>query len=65
MDANVPLKSLYIFRQQGNLLHFQGLLHNVCFSFQKMPFISYFHLFLFKLVFHKSCAKIYVLTPVG
>jgi hypothetical protein len=40
--------SFYVFRQQGNLLHFEDKLRNLCFIFNKMLFISLFYHFLFK-----------------
>jgi len=46
MRTNVqktPKNSLYIFRQQGNLLHFSDMLHNLLFS-TKCPL---FHNFFF------------------
>lgn len=36
---NTPRNSFYKFTQQGNLLHFKGMLHNPCCIFHKMPFI--------------------------
>ena len=33
-------RNCYIFRQQGNLLHFSDLLHNLCFIFHEILFIS-------------------------
>jgi hypothetical protein len=36
---NTPRCSFYIFRQQGNFSSFLRL-HNLCFIFHKMPFIS-------------------------
>jgi hypothetical protein len=38
---NTPRNSFYLFRQQGNLLHFEDMLHNLCFIFHTMLFISY------------------------
>jgi hypothetical protein len=42
------INSFYIFGQQRNLLHFQDILHNLYFIFQKMLFISEFNLFMFQ-----------------
>jgi hypothetical protein len=39
--------SFHIFKHQGNLLHFEGTLHNFCSTFHKMSFISVVF-FLFK-----------------
>ena len=44
---NTPRNSYYVFGQQGNLLHFEDMLHNLCFIFQTMLFSSRFHLFFF------------------
>ena len=39
------------------------MLQNLCFIFQKMPFISYFYSFKCKeCIFHKPCAKTYIPT---
>jgi hypothetical protein len=40
MQENTPRNLFYIFRQQGNLLHFKDMLNNLCLIFQKMLFIS-------------------------
>ena len=40
MYENTPSNSFYIFREQGNLLDFEDMVHNLSFIFYKVPFIS-------------------------
>lgn len=52
-------ESVTIFIQQGYFLHFESMLHNLCFTSYNFPFTSHFHIFWFKYyIFHKACAKI-------
>ena len=39
ISKNIPMNSLYTFRQEQNLLHFLDMLHNLCFIFHKMTII--------------------------
>ena len=40
MWENTPRNTLIIFRQEGNLLHFEIMIQNISFILRKMAFIS-------------------------
>jgi hypothetical protein len=56
----IPIQIHFIyFRQQGNLLYFRHILHNLYFIFHKMSFISKILSFsILKYIFHKPCHNI-------
>ena len=41
MQENNPVSALYLFRQEGNLLLFLDMLHNISFIFHKMEFLDF------------------------
>jgi len=44
-------KTFYVFRQEGNVLYFEDILHDFCFIFQIMPLISLFYLISVLIIF--------------
>jgi len=47
-----------MFRQQGNLLHFEDMLHNSVYFIQNAVYFIILSLLLKQYVFHKPCAKV-------
>jgi hypothetical protein len=43
--------AIHLIEQQGNLLHFEVILHNLNFIFHKMSFISQFYFFCLNNIF--------------